>query len=77
MTVISYLRETYVVCEVCGEPSNKTLHIDHDHATGAVRGVLCEGCNHALGNAKDNPALLRSLADYLEARATVDLRRVL
>lgn len=50
-------------CEVCGQHT-KSLHLDHDHATGAFRGWLCRGCNHALGNAHDDPALLRKLADY-------------
>jgi len=41
-------------------------HIDHDHRTGAVRGILCGNCNKALGYAHDHPATLRALADYLE-----------
>ena len=37
-------------CAICGElPSNKRLCIDHDHNTGAVRGLLCIGCNVAIG----------------------------
>ena len=79
-SVIEYLRATHLVCEVCGSPSirqNQQLHIDHDHATGAIRGVLCGGCNQALGFAKDNPATLRSLAEYLEARVNSDLREVI
>lgn len=57
-------------CPVCGEvpgpPWNK-FDVDHDHETGRVRGLLCRGCNLALGGARDNPAILRALADYLEA----------
>ena len=41
-------------------------HVDHDHATGEVRGLLCSGCNHAIGHAKDDPTRLRQMADYLE-----------
>lgn len=41
-------------------------HVDHDHATGRVRGLLCDFCNKALGLADDNPAVLRNLATYLE-----------
>ena len=51
-------------CEICG--STKSLHIDHCHTTGKVRGPLCRGCNHALGNMKDSPERLRAAADYLE-----------
>lgn len=58
------------VCAVCKQPprgkkNNSKLHIDHDHQTGKVRGLLCHHCNCALGNAFDNPDRLRALADYL------------
>ncbi len=52
-------------CAVCGETEKKIM-IDHCHKTGSVRGALCHGCNVALGGAKDDPSLLRALADYLE-----------
>jgi len=39
--------------------------VDHCHATGVVRGLLCNHCNAALGLAKDNPDLLEIMADYL------------
>ena len=54
-------------CEVCGDPPSlpfRVLDIDHDHATGRVRGLLCRPCNNALR--RDDPKLLRALADYLE-----------
>lgn len=51
-------------CYVCG--SGDDLVIDHSHVTGKVRKVLCRYCNLALGHAKDDPNLLRRLADYLE-----------
>ena len=46
--------------------TNKTPHIDHCHTTGEVRALLCSTCNSMLGFAKDNPALLRAGALYLE-----------
>ncbi len=44
-------------------------HVDHDHDTGVVRGILCFTCNVALGNIKDRRDLLLGLVDYLEAHA--------
>lgn len=52
-------------CKVCGRKS-KRMHVDHDHKTGRVRGVLCHGCNATLGFAADNPAVLKQLARYVE-----------
>ena len=57
------------VCALCGRPPTvraKRLHVDHDHATGKVRGLLCISCNSGLGLLKDSPALLRKAARYIE-----------
>lgn len=43
-----------------------TLHIDHCHATGKSRGLLCTHCNTALGKFRDDPVRLRTAADYIE-----------
>jgi len=54
-------------CAGCKQPRNYRLDCDHDHKTGVLRGGLCRGCNRKiLPYAKDNPATLRALADYLE-----------
>jgi hypothetical protein len=46
-------------CAICGKPPGKiSLHVDHDHETGETRGLLCVGCNNALGQFHDDPALL-------------------
>lgn len=40
------------VCAICGQdkPAHmKNLHVDHCHATGTLRGLLCDRCNMALG----------------------------
>lgn len=51
-------------CEVCGRTDR--LVVDHDHGTGEARGVLCNWCNVALGNAQDDPEILRKIAEYIE-----------
>lgn len=43
--------------------------IDHDHETGAVRGLLCNRCNAAIGRMEDSADLLARAADYLRSRA--------
>ena len=43
------LAEQGGVCAICGSPpKSRRLHVDHDHRTGAVRGLLCFRCNRAL-----------------------------
>lgn len=45
---------------------NRAIHIDHDHKTGKVRGILCRQCNSVLGMAADNLDILRDAVLYLE-----------
>lgn len=53
-------------CWICGtEPTARRLHVDHDHKTGKVRGLLCWSCNSSIGRFKDNPELLMRAAAYL------------
>lgn len=62
------------VCAICKTPisliAGKTkrgkAHVDHDHNTGKVRGLLCTKCNTMLGMADDNTATLQMAISYLE-----------
>ena len=51
-------------CLICGNRQKK-LHIDHDHQSGYVRGLLCQNCNVGIGNLKDDPVILRRAALYI------------
>ena len=53
------------ICLICGEFAEAGLRVDHDHATGAVRGLLCNACNLGLGAFRDNPLRLLRAARYL------------
>lgn len=68
------------VCAICKKPETaklpgrrsvnsevrcRDLSVDHDHATGKIRELLCNACNHILGLAKDDKSILLSAAAYL------------
>lgn len=58
-------------CYLCGKPEDRSrlsgrLQVDHCHATGRFRAMLCCRCNRTLGHVRDDPSLLRAMADYLE-----------
>jgi hypothetical protein len=58
-------------CQICNRPfsedSSVKRCIDHCHATGRVRGVVCGQCNCVLGYARDDPAVLLAAVRYLKA----------
>ena len=51
-------------CQICSV-EHKSLHIDHNHKTGVIRGALCPNCNHGLGKFLDNKKILFSAIKYL------------
>lgn len=71
------------VCAICGNPETRRLgrtartinnkfmlHVDHDHDTGKVRGLLCSACNQALGLLKENPDRIKALLLYVEKHSS-------
>ena len=62
-------------CAICNQPEThkrngklKALAVDHDHKSGAIRGLLCSDCNTGIGKLKDDPAILQSAIQYLTSR---------
>ena len=67
------LREQQGLCASCRRPETiklrgktKRLCVDHNHKTQFVRGLLCSGCNAALGLLDEDPLRIRALVEYLE-----------
>jgi len=77
LTVAQYdamVAEQNGLCAICREPETarwrgtgriRLLSVDHCHATGKVRGLLCHSCNRVLGLLGDDDALLESALAYL------------
>lgn len=59
-------------CAICGGTRRDRLDVDHDHASGLIRGLLCRNDNRRLLTAaRDQPDVLRAAADYLESPPAV------
>lgn len=69
------LTEQRGCCPICGDAFDpnrpRHQHIDHDHTTGTVRGILCTDCNLGLGRFKDNTSNLQGASAYLRRAATL------
>lgn len=69
------LHEQEGKCAICGclptrirEDGIEVFHIDHDHVTGVVRGLLCAACNQRVGRIENMPSdLLERTLEYLDA----------
>lgn len=58
------LAEQSGACASCGDTEVKFV-VDHNHNTGAIRGILCSPCNLALGHLHDDPERIEALLTYL------------
>lgn len=66
----SKLRSQDGKCAICQKPTHHGkggFAVDHNHVTGAVRGILCGHCNGGLGHFKDNIQSLHAAIKYLES----------
>jgi hypothetical protein len=61
-----FVRQQGGVCAICGRADPE--HVDHDHETGDVRGILCFNCNGGLGQFRDSIDALVAAAAYLDTR---------
>lgn len=57
-------------CAICGDipdpEAKRRFHVDHNHTTGTVRGILCHSCNVALGHSKESKEILQAMISYLD-----------
>lgn len=65
-------------CAICQRATGarRRLAVDHNHATGEVRGLLCSICNKLLGQARDSPEFFVRAAEYLTAPPFRRMRHV-
>jgi hypothetical protein len=69
--VLNILKNQNNKCAICSlsvKLGSKT-HLDHDHLTGNIRGVLCQKCNHGIGLFNDSTQILKSAILYLNKHA--------
>ena len=58
-------------CAICMKVPSKPLFVDHCHATGKIRGLLCQHCNTLLGMAFDNTGILEGAISYLRRQENI------
>jgi hypothetical protein len=70
---VGILRLQNYCCAICGKKIRKRSeqHVDHDHKTNIVRGILCGTCNRGLGHFHDSIQLLVLALAYLRGYSEV------
>lgn len=66
-------------CLLCEKVPNglkkgEQFHVDHDHITGKIRGLLCDTCNRGLGMFKESPELLLKASEYISKHRRGNLK---
>ena len=81
-TTVEHIRLLMEVerCEICGKDFNeehsRNKHIDHNHDTDQIRGVLCASCNVKLGYYEKNYHKFDAFQRYLDERDLIDFRKI-
>lgn len=60
------------ICRGINKPKRR-LAVDHDHASGQIRGLLCHSCNVTIGHIEDSPARIQQIIDYLKRHEQLEL----
>ncbi len=62
------LRRQNNCCDLCGDPFTPKLkpHVDHNHKTGQIRGLVCVHCNNVLGYGREDPEIYQKAIDYVK-----------
>ena len=60
------IKEASIWSAICKRAPQRGLCVDHCHASGKVRGLLCRKCNMGLGLYDENPEFVRAALAYLE-----------
>jgi hypothetical protein len=70
------LNEQKYNCPICKKDlskiNSKFIHVDHDHSTGVIRGIICNNCNTILGHCNDDSEILRSAIEYLSGEGSIN-----
>jgi hypothetical protein len=72
----SLLQQQNGSCAICGTTNPRgrgSFHLDHDHITGAIRGILCHSCNTGLGSFRDSTLTIQAAIDYIERQVSGEL----
>jgi hypothetical protein len=69
------LKKQKGTCAICDQvnKSGKRLAVDHDHASGQIRGLLCTNCNSIVGKVYDSQAFVDRLIKYLRVHSQLKL----
>jgi hypothetical protein len=71
--ILERQRNRCAVCKAKTPGGAGSWHIDHDHLTGQVRGLLCNNCNLAVGLLQDDPEIIRAAARYVAKHRRTEL----